>query len=70
MTTETVETKYLQSLATDEVHRVLHRGMNRLSQEECQIDQIEHKAWLSQAEAEALPAEQRCGHCWPVEAGE
>ena len=61
-----LETKYLQNLATDEVHCVIFRDGHRLSQEECNVDDVEHSAWLSKLEAEALPVEQRCGHCWPA----
>jgi len=65
-----LETKYLQNLVTDEVHQVSFRDddgeRKRLSQEECNIDDIEQSTWLSKLEAEALPVKNRCGHCWPA----
>lgn len=70
MTTETVETKYLQNLATNEIHRVLFRDGHRLSQEECNVDAIQDSAWLLEDEARAFSPTNRCGHCWPAEAGE
>ncbi|MBF8255095.1 MAG: hypothetical protein HW375_2 [Anaerolineales bacterium] len=52
-----LETKYLQNLVTDEVHQVSFRDddgeRKRLSQEECNIDDIEQSTWLSKLEAEA-----------------
>ena len=68
MTTAKAEYEYLQNLATGETHRLLvdEAGKSR-PLEQCNTDAIESGVWLSQAEAEALPAGQHCGHCWPVE---
>lgn len=61
-----LETGYLQNLMSLEVHRVEFRTIKgkrkRLSQEECQIDDMKHTAWLTEEEAEAAPS--KCGHCY------
>ena len=68
MTTAEAEYKYLQNLATSEVHRLLvdEAGKPR-PLEQCNTDQIDSRGWLTEGEVETVAQIFRCGHCWPAE---
>ena len=53
---------YIRNTNTGEIHRVIVNDAGRLSQERCNLDDIEDSEEISEEEAYAAPVENRCGH--------
>jgi hypothetical protein len=57
---------YLRNVKSGEAHRLLREtDADRYSKEQCNLDDVKEMVEITEEEYNALPVDDRCGHCAP-----